>query len=462
MMKRLQIIQSNIEPNKNVLWLDRYKNLNIYAANGWENIIKAPCENIINNVKHNFTSSGFIMNNVSQLLYNINNEEIQNEEYAKYIGEIDNQGNTIATDLVWNNEIGGFPTPVLLEIGKVYLIKYIITDNFKYLILVPYNVPQVDWNETDFNSRYYIKNKPTIPTNVSDLSNDAGYITLEEIALQVQSDWDEVDLNSPAFIKNKPEIDFNYTVKSASIIAEAQSKSIDVEPFNIYKYNIYSNINNTKYSLLNLNDLKNDKNINIGGSIKYTKDSIAENYINLLYCSRAEGYVVFKIIISDTTHNSTSEHYCCISYSSLPDSTCICYTTLSWDIIIKNYGEDEIGFIYTFLKVPRNFIGSITIKPLFYNEFLEYSSCGTLVKSESGDSHYPLEYFKDNQTDLNSNFFDTLKIEDQDLSIINPSLIKEPYGKYEIDFIDDFGELQLGDTITNDKIKSLIKEGWYV
>jgi hypothetical protein len=83
-MKRLQIIQSNIEPNKNVLWLDRYKNLNIYAANGWENLIKAPCENVINNVKHSFNSSGFIMNNNSQVLYNTSNEEIQNEEYAKY------------------------------------------------------------------------------------------------------------------------------------------------------------------------------------------------------------------------------------------------------------------------------------------------------------------------------------------------------------------------------------------
>jgi hypothetical protein len=78
------------------------------------------------------------------------------------------------------------------------------------------------------------------------------------------------------------------------------------------------------------------------------------------------------------------------------------------------------------------------------------------------DSHYSLEYFKDNKIYLNSDFFDTLKIQNGDLSIINPSLIRNPYGKYEIDFIDDFGKLQLGNTIKDTKIKSLIKEGWYV
>jgi hypothetical protein len=320
------------------------------------------------------------------------------------------------------------------------------------LILVPYDIPQVDWNETDFNSRYYIKNKPTIPTNVNDLNNDAGYITFEDIPQQLQVDCDETDFESPTYIKNKPDIDFDYTVKSTS----------EINHFGIYKYNIYSNINNTKYCLLNLNDLKEDKIDTTDSSISYTKNSVEENYINILYCSRATGYVVFKIIVSDTEHNSTHEHYCCIAYGSFPDAYFICCTTLSWDIIIKNYGEDEIGIIYAFLKVPRNFTGGITIKPLFYNEFLDNSSCGIIVRSEMEDSHYSLEYFKDNKIYLNSDFFDTLKIQNGDLSIINPSLIRNPYGKYEIDFIDDFGKLQLGNTIKDTKIKSLIKEGWYV
>lgn len=36
---------------------------------------------------------------------------------------------------------------------------------------------QVDWNQTDDTQKDYIKNKPTIPTKVSQLNNDLGYLT---------------------------------------------------------------------------------------------------------------------------------------------------------------------------------------------------------------------------------------------------------------------------------------------
>lgn len=93
---------------------------------------------------------------------------------------------------------------------------------------------QSDWNETDESSAAFIVNKPEIPdtdnfatkeyvqeqlsgvsapdmtgyaksedipTTVSELENDAGYLTE-----QVQPDWDETDTTSPAYIKNKPVI----------------------------------------------------------------------------------------------------------------------------------------------------------------------------------------------------------------------------------------------------------------
>ena len=44
---------------------------------------------------------------------------------------------------------------------------------------LPSVTPQVqsDWNETDEASKAYILNKPTIPTNTSDLNNDSGFLT---------------------------------------------------------------------------------------------------------------------------------------------------------------------------------------------------------------------------------------------------------------------------------------------
>lgn len=41
---------------------------------------------------------------------------------------------------------------------------------------------QADWNQTDSTQKDYIKNKPTIPTKVSELTNDSGYATSKEVA----------------------------------------------------------------------------------------------------------------------------------------------------------------------------------------------------------------------------------------------------------------------------------------
>ncbi len=87
---------------------------------------------------------------------------------------------------------------------------------------------QSDWNETNTSSDAFIKNKPTIPTKTSDLTNDSDFVSdanyvhtdnnftttlknkLDGIAagaeVNVQSDWNETDTASDAYIKNKPSI----------------------------------------------------------------------------------------------------------------------------------------------------------------------------------------------------------------------------------------------------------------
>ena len=58
---------------------------------------------------------------------------------------------------------------------------------------------------TLFSGNYNdLTDKPTLPTNVSDLNNDAGFITQEQIPVQVNADWNAT--NGPAQILNKPTI----------------------------------------------------------------------------------------------------------------------------------------------------------------------------------------------------------------------------------------------------------------
>ena len=88
---------------------------------------------------------------------------------------------------------------------------------------------QSDWNESDSTDDAYIKNKPSIPTATSDLTNDSNFVsdsdyvhtdnnfTTEEktklngiasgAEVNVQSDWNETDSTADAYIANKPDID---------------------------------------------------------------------------------------------------------------------------------------------------------------------------------------------------------------------------------------------------------------
>ena len=88
---------------------------------------------------------------------------------------------------------------------------------------------QSDWNESDTADDAYIKNKPSIPTATSDLTNDSNFVSdsdyvhtdnnytstekskLSGIAsgaeVNVQSNWNETDSTADAYIANKPDID---------------------------------------------------------------------------------------------------------------------------------------------------------------------------------------------------------------------------------------------------------------
>lgn len=85
---------------------------------------------------------------------------------------------------------------------------------------------QSDWDVADSTSDAFIKNKPSIPTKTSDITNDSNFVSdasyvhtdnnftttlknkLDGIAsgaeVNVQSDWNVTSTSSDAFIKNKP------------------------------------------------------------------------------------------------------------------------------------------------------------------------------------------------------------------------------------------------------------------
>ena len=92
---------------------------------------------------------------------------------------------------------------------------------------IPAEQVQSDWNQTNNSSKAFIKNKPTIPTvptNVSAFSNDAGYLT------QHQSLSDYVQKSQTAgLIKNDGTIDTNtYLTQHQDISGKANKSEMSV------------------------------------------------------------------------------------------------------------------------------------------------------------------------------------------------------------------------------------------
>jgi hypothetical protein len=83
---------------------------------------------------------------------------------------------------------------------------------------------QADWNESDTAAVDYIKNKPSIPTKTSDITNDSGFITTADVpGAQTQADWAETDSSDPSYINNKPNLATVATTGSYSDLSNTPS-----------------------------------------------------------------------------------------------------------------------------------------------------------------------------------------------------------------------------------------------
>ena len=89
---------------------------------------------------------------------------------------------------------------------------------------------QADWTETDSTSKAFIQNKPTIPTvptSLNAFSNDPGFITLSDVPAQVQSDWEETDVNSNAYIQRKPDLSqYLTTADMSNYVTKTENETI--------------------------------------------------------------------------------------------------------------------------------------------------------------------------------------------------------------------------------------------
>lgn len=155
---------------------------------------------------------------------------------------------------------------------------------------------QSDWSQSDSTADDYIKNKPTIPTKTSDLTNDSDFVSdasyvhtdnnftttlknkLDGIQsgaeVNVQADWTEADSTSDAYIKNKPSIP---SVGDGTLTIQKNGSTIDT-----FTANQSSNTTVNVTVPTATSDLTNDSNFVSDASYVHTDNNFTTTLKNKL------------------------------------------------------------------------------------------------------------------------------------------------------------------------------------
>ena len=91
--------------------------------------------------------------------------------------------------------------------------------------LTPLGNVQPDWTQDDAEAADFIKNKPTIPTTVAELEDYDSYVQFSDLS---QADWEQDDEDADDFIKNKPALS---TVATSGDYADLSNTPTNVSEF---------------------------------------------------------------------------------------------------------------------------------------------------------------------------------------------------------------------------------------
>lgn len=215
----------------------------------------------------------------------------------------------------------------------------------------------------------------------------------------------------------------------------------------INEYTISCLLNGKSIKAISLSDISSTEYQNTRKAI-WTKSAEHGNcYAGILSISSSACSGVLKLSINNNLTKKSETHYICFIADTPSSGTFLFMTTCEWNIETryKNYS------LYSYLEVPSTFSGTISI------EFVRYS---IIIGGNIRPFNYSYggsPYCTDGYTELSSAklYTDGLSI-DMSLiesepygDILTPDNFLMPFGYHKTDIIYDFGNINVGDKISD-------------
>lgn len=233
----------------------------------------------------------------------------------------------------------------------------------------------------------------------------------------------------------------------------------DENDLSLYVYRVQCLLNGTSLRVMSLPDIDTRVFTNTRRFVWTKTADQTDCYANILSTSATAGRGVLKLTIHNTDTDTTETHYICFIEDTPTDTTFLFCTSCEWDIETR-YGSNNIR---AYLHVPDNFVGTITIEAERFNMKaggLWYiiqptsdtdNTNKTVAHISGGDG--ASAYLYTDGAEYAVPFFHTLN--DSPLTSLTTKL-RQPFGKYQVDLIYDFGTIAVGDKIPDTVVNDVL------
>lgn len=255
------------------------------------------------------------------------------------------------------------------------------------------------------------------------------------------------------YIKDTIQQQYSHTVIDQIQIIEEANHTV------LNKYTVQCDLGSTVMNVITLDDISNTQASN-PRKATWTKTAAQTScYAGIFHASSTAGKGVLRLTIENTKTGETTPHYICFIEDTPRDGAFLFCTTCDWNFITKYKYKGTS--LQCFLEVPNDFEGNISIECLRGSVA---AGAGWYITQPNSDSDNTPKVvlsllsgekgpiYNDGQSVSDVQFFTTTNIGYIDLD----SAFREPYGKYTVDLIYDFGSIQVGDKMPDSVINDVI------
>lgn len=254
------------------------------------------------------------------------------------------------------------------------------------------------------------------------------------------------------FVLNTIQKEYNHEV------IERNAVLTDKVNYSLYVNQVQCLLNGTSLRVMSLSDI--DTRV-FTDTRRFVWTKTAEQtdcYANIFSASSTAGRGVLKLTIHNTNTDTTETHYFCFIEDTPDNGAFLFCTSCEWDMLTRY--NSSAHRLCAYLHVPDNFVGTITIEAERFN--IRSSGLNwyiTQPTSDTDNTYQTVAYIINlssgklytDAAEYQVNFFHTLND-----TALSTAQFRQPFGKYQVDLIYDFGTITVGDKIPDSVVNDVL------